>query len=361
MAIKMNFDGLLRSPSSWAKVNRELLKALDGRDDVRLGIQPRRGFNWERSFELDERLTSKPDALDDPDVTLTFTFPPLLERDRPAEGRHFLLSLYEATRLPSDWVDPLRSFEGTILVPSKHVEEIYRDNGVSNERLERIPYGYNPDLYHPDPDDPTDPSTINVLSVGTAHYRKGFDYLLGVPDLAARNDVDWRVHSPYRPDDPGDFWEDSRLLDRLEDRGFRLTHETLGEEEMAELYRWADLVVQPSRSEGFGLVILEAMACGTPVVTTNWGGQLDFAGPGMTRVDGATRAAGRAQYHRRRPSARVFDPDPRLLRQHLRRLIDNPDRLREQGKKARRTVENWTWNRTARQLVERVNESPSDP
>lgn len=45
---------------------------------------------------------------------------------------------------------------------------------------------------------------------------------------------------------------------------------------MAELYRRADLFVSTSWSEGFGLPILEAMACGTPVVTTNSGGVMDF-------------------------------------------------------------------------------------
>jgi glycosyltransferase involved in cell wall biosynthesis len=48
------------------------------------------------------------------------------------------------------------------------------------------------------------------------------------------------------------------------------------ESEMAELYRSADLFVSTSWFEGFALPPLEAMACGTPVVTTNSGGILDF-------------------------------------------------------------------------------------
>lgn len=49
------------------------------------------------------------------------------------------------------------------------------------------------------------------------------------------------------------------------------------EQEMADLYRSADLFVSTSWFEAFGLPPLEAMACGTPVVTTNSGGVLDFA------------------------------------------------------------------------------------
>jgi glycosyltransferase involved in cell wall biosynthesis len=49
------------------------------------------------------------------------------------------------------------------------------------------------------------------------------------------------------------------------------------EEEMAALYRAADVFVSSSWFEAFSLPPLEAMACGTPVVTTNSGGVLDFA------------------------------------------------------------------------------------
>lgn len=355
MSFKINFDGLLRSPSSWAKVSRELLKALARRDDVNLAIQPRRGFNWERSFEIDDVLTDRPRTHDDPDATLTFTFPPLLDRDQPEVGRHLLLSLYEATKLPPAWVEPLRSFEGTILVPSQHVERIYEQDGVNPDQLQTIPYGYNPEVYHPGSGTDS-PEHRTLLTVGTPHYRKGLDYLLDVADVAKRRSVEWRVHTTYRPDSNGDFWEDANILNRLEEQGFQVSVDSLSEDEMADLYREADLVVQPSRSEGFGLVPLEAMATECPVVTTNWGGFLEFAGPGMIRIDGIQRSAGRAQYHQRQPGAEVFDPDPRQLRLRIRELIENPEILQNLGVKARRTAEPFTWDRTAERAVEVLRE-----
>ncbi|UOF90552.1 glycosyltransferase [Fodinisporobacter ferrooxydans] len=48
------------------------------------------------------------------------------------------------------------------------------------------------------------------------------------------------------------------------------------DQEMVDLYRSADVFVSTSWMEGFGLPPLEAMVCGTPVVTTNSGGILDF-------------------------------------------------------------------------------------
>lgn len=55
---------------------------------------------------------------------------------------------------------------------------------------------------------------------------------------------------------------------------------------LAQWYRASDVVAVPSHSESFGLVALEAQACGTPVVATNTGGLPTAVGPGGLLVDG---------------------------------------------------------------------------
>ena len=79
------------------------------------------------------------------------------------------------------------------------------------------------------------------------------------------------------------------LADRVEFLGHRSKHD------LAALYREAACLVLPSRYEGFGLPVLEAMACGTPVVTTTAGALPEVAGDAAILVepgDAPTLAAG---------------------------------------------------------------------
>ena len=75
------------------------------------------------------------------------------------------------------------------------------------------------------------------------------------------------------------------------------------DEELAALYRGARCLVFPSLYEGFGLPILEAMACGTPVVTSRGGATEEVAGGAAVLVDpldAASIAAGIGEAKRRR-------------------------------------------------------------
>jgi glycosyltransferase involved in cell wall biosynthesis len=61
--------------------------------------------------------------------------------------------------------------------------------------------------------------------------------------------------------------------------------EYLSPEELARLFRQADLLVFPSRHEGFGLPVLEAMASGTPVITSTVSSLPEVAGDAALLVD----------------------------------------------------------------------------
>ncbi len=101
---------------------------------------------------------------------------------------------------------------------------------------------------------------------------------------------------------------------------------------LSSYYRAADVVVVPSRSESFGLVALEAAACGTPVVAAAVGGLLtlvDHAGSGFL----------------------VPGRDPVVYAAYIDEILSNPKLAVEMSMNATLKSRNYTWAHAARQLV----------
>jgi len=119
------------------------------------------------------------------------------------------------------------------------------------------------------PDEPPHDDQPSVISVGGLDPMKGHDVVirsLGLLPPASRPVLDVvyeRVHPGYR----------TTLEGVAEDHGVHLRlHSGITDEELASLYRAASATVAAARLEPFGLVPLESLACGTPVVAVREGG-----------------------------------------------------------------------------------------
>jgi len=146
-------------------------------------------------------------------------------------------------------------------------DEILEHRLVPKERLVHAPYGVAPEFEPtPDPDDEKlRERRPFVLHVGSLIPRKNPEFLLeliveickGMPEL----DV-IQVGGSWTP-------EQRQRLERVGvlERVFQF--ESMGRAELAPYYRVAKAVLLPSTSEGFGLPVVEALACGTPVVASD--------------------------------------------------------------------------------------------
>jgi len=115
------------------------------------------------------------------------------------------------------------------------------------------------------------------------------------------------------------------LNDKIEWTGY------LSDSELIDTYRSADLLVHPSRYEGFGLQIIEAMACGTPVVCSNAGSLPEVAGDAAITVD---------------------PDDVQGFAAAISKVLTDPQLSRDMTARGLRQAQKFTWRKSAEQTLQ---------
>lgn len=125
------------------------------------------------------------------------------------------------------------------------------------------------------------PEEICILNVGSTHQRKNIITVLKVVKAIADRGFPvrlWKIGDDFTIEQK-QFISDQTLSKHITFLG------KLDREALICFYNAADVLLAPSLYEGFGLTILEAMACGTPVITSNVSSLPEVAGDGAILVN----------------------------------------------------------------------------
>jgi len=204
-------------------------------------------------------------------------YPP---RVHDMEGRPRLLHSYawEESGFPTAWAANFNDHLEGVTCLSTHVENVLLDNGV---RAPMTTSGCGVDHWErvvATPGYPIDGRSFRFLHVSSCFPRKGVDVLLNAYSSAftSAHDVSLIIKTFPNPHN-----EIHSMLAELRARVANFPHVIVLEEELSDpdlkaLYQGCHALVAPSRAEGFGLPMAEAILSGLPVITTAWSGQLDF-------------------------------------------------------------------------------------
>ncbi|UCC65786.1 MAG: glycosyltransferase [Anaerolineae bacterium] len=267
-------------------------------------------------------------------------------------GHKIGFTMLEVDGLSADWVEMCNRMDG-VFTPSHFNENTFANSGVRCP-ITVMPLGIDPDMFNPSVPGRRIEGYFTFLSVFEWGERKAPEILLKAFNSEFKANekvllllkVDNRDPSVNVQQQVADFGLSS---DRAP-IGF-LYNQPIANIQMGALYRSADCFVLPTRGEGWGMPILEAMACGLPVIATNWSAQTEFMNQGNAYplcVRQLIPAQAKCPYYK---GFHWADPDYEHLRYLMRYVFEHQDKAREKGHQAAKEVAHkWTWQQAATRL-----------
>ncbi len=257
----------------------------------------------------------------------------------------------------STWIEKTayQNADGVVAVSASMKEDVQELYGVPPERVRVIPNGIDVDEYKPTPDPAVlarygiDPDKPFILFVGRITRQKGIIHLVNaLPHLRPGVQAVLCAGAP-------DTEEIGREMTEVVDRARHATAneiiwvaKILPKPEIIALYSQAALFVCPSVYEPFGIINLEAMACGTPVVASAVGGIKEVVVPGETGLLVPFEPRGPTDFEPKDP-----DRFARDLAAAINGLLNDPPRLQAMGAKSRERVERqFSWASVAQRTCE---------
>lgn len=189
------------------------------------------------------------------------------------KGKHIGFPIFELNRFTQEEISSLNHCD-EIVVCSKWAERIIKDNGI-NKPTHVVPLGFNPLIFKP-------ASILNgptrFFNGGKWELRKGHDFILNCFNKAFIHSDNVQLvmlsDNPF-PQGRGSDWVKLYKESKL---GYKITFvpRQSTQENVYYIMKQMDCGLFPARAEGWNLELLEVLACGKHVITTNYSGHTEF-------------------------------------------------------------------------------------
>ena len=186
-----------------------------------------------------------------------------------------------------------------------------------------VPNGINLNEFKPKP---TVKEEKVVLFVGRLRHQKGIEYFIKASQLIKKElkeKIKFIVIAAPRLKVP----EEKKYIKLIKENKIEL-HFNVSFNKISEYYQKADVLILPSVNEAFGLVLLEAMACGVPVIASNVGGVSKVVKNGVV---GFLTPVG----------------DSQLIAEKALMILNNKDLKKEMSKNCLEWVKQFSWENIA--------------
>ena len=284
---------------------------------------------------LRDALSTKVELCDDAE-RVVFALRPNLIKGWTTGQNPALLTMWETNWLPPEFSEYLHLFD-TVIVPSLHNWELFSQ---FHDNVRVIPLGVDREVWHPK--ERPNNEKFKILCGGSEWYRKGLDVVLKaflqlkLPDA----ELHIKIVPPYLS-----------APDNLTYPNVVVHNKWMTVEAEADLVRSADCFISVSRGEGFGLMPLQAISAGVPVILSDAHGHREFSDLATHRIPTHSVATNEGTWQN---MGDWDEPEFDAILDAIQDMYKNRDRYREQAEVHAGEVSAFNWDTAANQLLQAV-------
>jgi len=269
--------------------------------------------------------------------------------ERIGKGPYMAMPIFELTHFNKLEKHHLK-FPDYLIVNSRWAKDIIR-NEIDRGAFV-VPLGVNTDIFKPVIHNNT--KTYNFINISKIEVRKGHDILVDIFNKAFTKDDDVALnimwHNPFLTKEETQQWINKYKESPLGNKIYFLepvsTHY-----ELAKIIQQCDCGIFPSRGEGWDLEVLETMACGKPVITTNYSGHTEYCNNEnayLVNIDSLEDAYDGKWFHGQGQWAHIGADQIDQMVEYMRYMYEN----RPSNETGIQTGKKFTWENSAKTLLE---------
>ena len=205
------------------------------------------------------------------DINISFV---AIDLNKYFKGTNIIWTVFESTRIPDNILNVIK--EHKLWIPSEWGKKIAVSNGINSNLISVVHEGVDINLYNPylKPKD----KIFRFLLIGKYEIRKSVNECLEAFALEYGNNPNFElvIKSDFFKDPTEKFNELTAKIKSLGVNNIKLVWGYQTKEELANLYRYSNIFLFPTKAEGWGLPLIEAASCGLPLITTYYSAQTEF-------------------------------------------------------------------------------------